>query len=164
MSLIKLRYKSKKNLTKAKKRKLSNKSSGFSLIEMAITIAIISIAAQMAVSNFTGLLNSYKVQSEITEVSNVLYEARSLARNLLTNVTISPSTHGLTLTSDTGEVREYEYDYLNITGFSTNTNTLVFTSQGSTSSFVSVQLTIQDDVENVYVFTVYPAIGAIRLN
>lgn len=70
------------------------RSSGFTLVEMMITIAIIAIMASVAVPSFVGIVNSQRVTSASYDLYASLISARSEALKRNGDVTLTSSSGG----------------------------------------------------------------------
>lgn len=71
---------------------------GFTLVELAVTIAILAIMASMAAPAFQGMIASSRVTATTNEILELLALAQSEARNRQTTVgiTISSTSNGQT--------------------------------------------------------------------
>lgn len=70
------------------------KKNGFTLLELLITIAIVSIAAGVGLPNFTQFLERNRVENKLSEVSRLLMFARSQAVSAESIVTVCPLVSG----------------------------------------------------------------------
>jgi type IV fimbrial biogenesis protein FimT len=66
------------------------RSAGFTMIELAVTIAIAAILTTVAVPSFTGLIASQRAKTAGSELFASLLETRSEAIKRNANVTLSP--------------------------------------------------------------------------
>ncbi|NQZ24097.1 MAG: type II transport protein [Colwellia sp.] len=66
------------------------KQSGFTLVELMITIAIAAILMAIALPNFSSFLVQTRVDNEISQLQRLLLSARNTAINAEQNVTICP--------------------------------------------------------------------------
>ena len=69
---------------------LSKRSSGFSLIEIMVTISIAGIALTIALPSLGGFLAKMRVDNQITELQRLLLTARNSAINTGQNATLCP--------------------------------------------------------------------------
>ena len=92
-----------------------------------------------------------------------LNEARSLARSLLQPVTVTVDGEALTIAPEGREPRVYPVDPL-LSGLAIDSpdGTLRFTPSGGLEQRDPTTLTVSTHRGQVYTFTVFPAIGAIR--
>jgi type IV fimbrial biogenesis protein FimT len=68
----------------------NNNIKGFTLIELMVSISIISILAAIAVPNFSAFLSQIRVDNEIYVLHRLLFTARNAAINTSLPVTICP--------------------------------------------------------------------------
>ncbi len=69
-------------------------SAGLTLIEMAVTVAIVAIVAAISTPSFLSFIQSNRVQSEVNSMVNSLQLARSEAIKRGQSVSICPSSNG----------------------------------------------------------------------
>lgn len=79
----------------------STRPSGFTLIELAVTVAVIGILATIAMPNMTALINRSRLTSQASEVVSALQLARAEAIRRNARVTVCRSTNGITCDSGT---------------------------------------------------------------
>ena len=72
-------------------KKLSNKQSGFTLIEMIVTVAIAAILASIAIPSFTKMIERNRISTGTNEFLGALIFARSEAVKRSQNVTVCVS-------------------------------------------------------------------------
>lgn len=68
---------------------MKNKSHGFTLIEMMVTIAIIAILASISIPSFQSTINSQRQNSNYQELLSVFNTARSQALTLKSEVVVN---------------------------------------------------------------------------
>ena len=66
-----------------------NRETGFTLIEMMIVVAIISIAAAIAIPNYLEWVSRYELRQSVSEIASQLMLARMGAMNRNRTVTVS---------------------------------------------------------------------------
>ena len=71
-----------------------NRSSGFTLIELMVTVAVLGIAIGIAVPSFAELIKNNRAESQSNAVVNALSLARSEAIKRGATVTVAPLTAG----------------------------------------------------------------------
>ena len=74
------------------KTKRKSHNTGFTLIEMIVTVAIVAILSSMAAPSFRGMLESNRATAEANELVSGLLLARSEALKRSNNVTLCTST------------------------------------------------------------------------
>lgn len=67
------------------------KSSGFTIIELVVTLSVLAIIAAFAAPSFTGLMRSIRVDGDLSSVRNALTYARAEAVNAQEFVTVCTS-------------------------------------------------------------------------
>lgn len=77
-------------------------STGFSLVELMVTIAVLAIIMAIAAPSFVSLYNSNRLTSQANEIIVGLQEARSDALRRNAAVTVCRSTDGLTCANSIG--------------------------------------------------------------
>lgn len=79
----------------------AGRTSGFTLVELMIVIALLAIIAFIAVPNFTNLIRDNRIQSQAEELNSLLQYARSEAviRKVSTTVTINTDSGQVTVVS-----------------------------------------------------------------
>lgn len=70
------------------------KSTGFTMLELMVTIAIVAIVASVGIPAMNSFLNSSQAEAKLTELSRLMAFARSQASSSKTPVTICPLTAG----------------------------------------------------------------------
>jgi len=73
---------------------------GFTLVELLVTISILSITMAIAIPNLSDFLVKLRVNNEISELHRLLLSARNAAITSESNVTICPLSAGNACTSD----------------------------------------------------------------
>ncbi len=68
------------------------RNSGFTLIEMLVTIIIVGVIAAISAPNLAGLLNRYRVNSALEEVEGAIKEAQKQAMRSGKSCTITINT------------------------------------------------------------------------
>jgi type IV fimbrial biogenesis protein FimT len=71
-----------------------NRSSGFTLIELMVTLAVLGIVIGIAVPSFAELIRNNRAESQSSSVVNAFSVARSEAVKRGTTVTVAPLTAG----------------------------------------------------------------------
>jgi len=74
----------------------SKRAKGFTLVELMISIALISIITAVALPNFNQFITNMRVDNEISALHRLLLTARNTAINLEQNVTVCPLNASLT--------------------------------------------------------------------
>lgn len=69
-------------------------SSGFTLIELMITVAVLAVIMAIAAPSFRGIINGNRITSAANEFVGVLQAAKMEAIRLNGRVTVCPSTNG----------------------------------------------------------------------
>jgi len=80
----------------------STKQNAFTLIEMLVSLIIITIVLAMALPNVSTLLLQNRMDTLVTEFSQALYLARSESIKRAVNVTVCSSVNGVSCTTATG--------------------------------------------------------------
>ena len=80
----------------------SKKHSGFTLVELMVTVAILAIVTAVALPNFGDFIRKTKVDNEISELHRLLLTARNTAINTDQNVTICAIGTGSKCTGGSG--------------------------------------------------------------
>jgi type IV fimbrial biogenesis protein FimT/type IV fimbrial biogenesis protein FimU len=67
-----------------------NKHTGFSLIEVMVTVAIVAIIAMIALPSLSGFLVKMRVDNEVNEIQRLILTARNTAINTGQNISLCP--------------------------------------------------------------------------
>jgi type IV fimbrial biogenesis protein FimT len=78
-----------------------NSNSGFTLIELAVVLAIAAILAAIAIPNFSSLIQNSRLTTQANELAGTFSYARSEAIKRGGNVTVCASTNQATCTGTT---------------------------------------------------------------
>jgi type IV fimbrial biogenesis protein FimU len=136
---------------------------GFSLIELMVAIALLSIAAGIAVPNLARMVRNGQLESQAQTLGSLLQFARSEAVIRRTPVTISAASNTWTVSTASETLRREEFTDAQVTISSTlSPISLAFTSSGSASA-ASFILCRDNESEFAYLLTVQPS-GGIRLH
>ncbi len=143
--------------------KCKSNQQGYSMAELIVVLAIVAVVTTLGSTSFRGMAEDYQGRSAAFQVEDFLYEARSLARSLLCDVEVSFQNGAFVIDGTPFESRTYPMgnDIASIT-FSTASGTLVFNPDGGTNEANPTVVTVTTYRNQVYVLTVYPAIGTIR--
>lgn len=79
-----------------------NSRRGFTLVELAVTVAVIAIVATMAVPSFNNLIRGSRLTSSANELVSMLQSARITAVSKRTSVSVCSSSNGATCDSAVG--------------------------------------------------------------
>lgn len=79
----------------------SERSRGFTLVELMVTVAVVAILATIAAPSMTSMLRNSRVKSQMEDVTASLQLARSEAMRRNVRVTACPSSDGLTCGAST---------------------------------------------------------------
>ncbi len=134
------------------------------MTELAVVLAIVGVTAAMATSNLRGVSQGYEERAVALQVQDYLYEARSLARSLICEVTVSYENGVLLIDGSPFETRGYGLgtDVADIT-IGTTDGTLVYNPDGGTNEANPTNVIVTTNRGQVYRLTVYPAIGSVRM-
>lgn len=83
-------------------RRWSARSRGFTLVELAVTLAVMGIIAVIAVPSFNNLIRSNRLTSSANEMVALLQTARSAAISNRVSAVVCPSTDGSTCAAAAG--------------------------------------------------------------
>jgi type IV fimbrial biogenesis protein FimT len=75
---------------------------GFTLVELAVTVAVIAIVATIAVPSFNNLIRGNRLTSSANEMVSMLQTARIAAVSKRTSVSVCPSADGATCSGALG--------------------------------------------------------------
>ncbi|MGP9518078.1 pilus assembly FimT family protein [Psychrobacter sp. AOP7-C1-14] len=109
--------------------KLRNVSSGFTLIELMVTIAVLAIIAGIAVPNISTQLANQRVKSTAATLANALKEAKveSVIRRQPMELSVDTDTHTLIIESDNSvEIASYGYSGNSNIKTDESTTTVIF--------------------------------------
>ncbi|MDP4536857.1 GspH/FimT family pseudopilin [Alkalimonas collagenimarina] len=81
---------------------VSKKQHGFTLIELMVTVAVLTIALTVAVPSFTNLINGNRLTSQANELLSAMSFARSEAIRLNRNVILCHSTNSSSCSEPAG--------------------------------------------------------------
>ncbi len=135
---------------------------GYSMAEMIVVLAIVAIVTSLGASSLHGLSEDYQEREVAIQVEDYLYEARSLARSLLCDVTVSFDNGTLVIVGGSFETRVYPLQDIESVAFDTEAGNLVFNPTGGTNEANPTTVTVTTRRAQVYLLTVFPAIGTIR--
>lgn len=136
---------------------------GFTLIEVVVAVAISLILIGMGASNIGGILQATRERNDVNDLQEYLLEARSLARNQASAVTVLIKEHTLFVEAEPEVLRSYTLGaHLEDVKIHTSEGTLTFNARGGTTEAGPVTVSAATDGGKQHVFTIYPAIGSIR--
>jgi prepilin-type N-terminal cleavage/methylation domain len=72
-------------------------SKGFTMIELIVTLAVLAILVAIAIPTYNGLMPRYRLNGAARQVATDLMKARMQAVKLSTNVTVTFTTTGYTI-------------------------------------------------------------------
>ena len=157
---------------KENKALFSRRTTGFSLIELSLVLAIFTILVMLAMPALT-LIQSTRADTQSREVREMLVNARNLSRTTIrcVEVVVTPP-HTLSYTAyetcspslaspDTTVTREYG-EFITLHPFSSGNLSLVFNTEGGTTESAPVTIEVANDYRASVVYTIYPALGAVR--
>lgn len=75
---------------------------GFTLVELAVTVAVLAIVATIAVPSFNNLIRGSRLTSSANEMVAMLQTARVAAVSKRTSVSVCPSTDGISCAAANG--------------------------------------------------------------
>lgn len=73
---------------------MTQRSKGFTLVELLITVSLVGILAAIAIPSFTGSIQSSKADTEVSDLQRALNFARLEAINRGVNVQLRPNVDG----------------------------------------------------------------------
>lgn len=82
--------------------------SGFTLLELMVVIAIVSIIAGIAVPSLSNMMESSRATSKISDISRLLVFARSQASSSRLPVTVCPLSNGACTANWAGQLSVFE--------------------------------------------------------
>lgn len=111
--------------------KLKNVSSGFTLIELMVTIAVLAIIVSIAAPSMSTQLANQRVKSTASTLENALKEAKaeSIIRRQDIELSIDNSNHALTIeieNLDEDEIASYSYSAQNTIETDEDTDAVMF--------------------------------------
>ncbi|MGP9556285.1 pilus assembly FimT family protein [Psychrobacter sp. AOP7-A1-24] len=109
--------------------KLKNTSSGFTLIELMVTIAVLAIIVGIAAPNISTQLANQRVKSTAATLANALKEAKveSVIRRQPMELNVDTDTHTLIIESDNSvEIASYGYSGNSNIKTDESTTTVIF--------------------------------------
>ncbi len=106
-------------------------SSGFTLIEMMVTIIIIGVIAAIAAPNFLGLLNRNRVNEAAKQIEGALKEAQrqAMRRGKQCSITIDPTSS--TISNPANGCLLSNRNLNNLIQLNSNTTTITFSGKGN---------------------------------
>ncbi len=143
--------------------KSTSRMSGMTLLELTVTLGIVSIVAGLGLSSLQGTLAASREARDVHEVEEHLLETRSVARNLGRPVTLSVM--GDTLVADAGDtaVRTFVLGtHIAQVSIDTPTGTLTFNARGGVDADGPVDVVVVTNRRQAHRFRIYPAIGTVR--
>ena len=112
---------------------MQNKSRGFTLIEVMITIAVLTILVTLAVPHYNSTLNSVQLNSDHKSLIGVLATARNQALTLKQDVTVYFNSED----QNTATTLNWKVKHNNTLTELSSIPTLVFTSLGTVKNYNS---------------------------
>ncbi len=146
------------------KRVANHREAGYSMGELAVVVAVVGIAATLAASDLRSLSKGYQEQATAVQVQDYFYEARSLARSLISEVTVYWQDGVLILDASPYDVRGYALaPAVEDVVIGTADGTLVYNPDGGTTEANPTNVVVTTSRGQVYRLTIYPAIGTVRM-
>ena len=142
------------------------------MIELALVLAIFTILIVLAMPALT-LVQSTRADTQSREVREMLVNARNLSRTTLrcVEVVVTPprtleytayETCSPSLASPDTTVSRVYGDFITLHPFSSGSTSLVFNTAGGTTESAPVTIEVANDYRPSILYTIYPALGAVR--